>query len=69
MSTRARVIKFDEARGFGFVETDGGRSAFVHVNDVAGRWYLNVGELVDCRIEDTDRGPRAFDVHLLEDPC
>ncbi|OLF17621.1 cold-shock protein [Actinophytocola xanthii] len=56
-----KVVRFDEARGYGFVAPDiGGEDVFLHVNDITfDKRLLVPGARVDFEIEEGDRGPKA----------
>lgn len=63
-----RVLKFDEARGYGFVgQEDGGEDVFIHVNDLDfDKSLLATGARVEFEIEESGRGLKASAVQLLE---
>ncbi|WP_338702039.1 cold shock domain-containing protein [Streptomyces sp. Q6] len=63
-----RVVRFDGARGYGFIAPDdGGEDVFLHVNDLLiPESYLRTGLKVEFEIEDGDRGPKASSVRLAE---
>ncbi len=59
---RGIVVKFDEARGFGFIRAGKrGKSqdVFVHINDVAAREPLRVGQRVDFALVEGAKGACA----------
>jgi cold shock CspA family protein len=64
-----RVVRFDGARGYGFIAPDhGGEDVFLHVNDIEiPESYLRSGLAVEFEIEDGDRGLKASGVRLAED--
>jgi CspA family cold shock protein len=50
-------------RGYGFIETKkGNERLFVHRSDLMGAAYLQEGEKVEFKIEETKRGPKAINV-------
>lgn len=56
---------FNDAKGFGFIETDGGGGdVFVHHNDIQADGYrtLAEGEPVTFEVVDGEKGPRATNV-------
>jgi cold shock protein len=65
-----RIVRFDDMRGYGFITPDdGGEDVFVHANDLRDEKYrYRAGLRVGFEVEDGDRGLKASDVHLLEQP-
>ncbi|HWR73812.1 MAG TPA: cold-shock protein [Nitrospirota bacterium] len=64
MST-GKVKWFNEAKGYGFIEPDGGgRDVFVHYSAIQGEGYktLSEGQLVDFDIIQGEKGPQASNV-------
>ncbi|MEV6166402.1 cold shock domain-containing protein [Streptomyces sp. NPDC052052] len=63
-----RVVRFDGARGYGFISPDhGGEDVFLHVNDMLiPESYVRTGTAVEFEIEDGDRGLKASSVRLAE---
>jgi len=61
-----RVVRFDSARGYGFISPDdGGEDVFLHVNDMLmPESQIRRGVAVEFEIEDGERGPKASDVRL-----
>ena len=61
-----RVIRFDGARGYGFIAPDqGGEDVFLHVNDMLiPESYVRQGLAVEFEIDEGDRGPKASSVRL-----
>jgi CspA family cold shock protein len=62
---------FNEAKGYGFIERDGGGvDLFVHYNDVEGTGYktLKEGERVEFEVEEGSPGkkPKAARVRVIE---
>jgi len=63
MATQGIVVKFDAARGFGFVRLPGSATdAFVHISDVVGRVELVPGQQVSCELAETPKGLAAKNV-------
>lgn len=61
-----KVKWFDNKRGFGFISQDEGqKDVFVHHTSIMGGGYktLQEGELVDFEIVNSDKGPKAQNVH------
>ena len=65
MSTvTGRVKWFDEKKGFGFIEREGGSDVFVHFRSITGSGFktLSDGQEVEFEVEDGEKGPgRIFD--------
>jgi len=56
---------FNDAKGFGFIEREGGKDVFVHfsaINGGDGRKTLRDGQKVTMKVVDGDKGPQAEDV-------
>ncbi|AQS65819.1 cold-shock protein [Streptomyces pactum] len=64
-----RVIRFDSARGYGFIApAKGGEDIFLHVNDLLiPESYLRPGLEVEFEIEDGGRGLKASNVRLTQE--
>jgi cold shock protein len=60
-----KVKWFDNKRGFGFIAQDSGRDIFVHHTSIQGKGYKTLleGELVNFDIIDSEKGPKAQNVH------
>ncbi len=58
---------FNEKKGFGFIQQDGGGDLFVHYSAIksAGFKSLQEGQRVQFEVETTDRGPKAKDVEMM----
>lgn len=66
MTTKGTVVRYIPDRGFGFVQVARTKeSIFFHVNDVAGKLVLQVGDLVEFQIEPNSKGGRAVSVKLI----
>ncbi len=62
------VVKwFNNSKGFGFIEQEGGKDVFVHHTGIAGTGFksLNEGDRVSFDIEDGQKGPAAKNVTVL----
>ncbi len=70
MVVTGRIVRFDDVRGYGFIAPDdGGEDVFVHANDLRDeKNRYRAGLRVGFEVEDGDRGLKASDVHLLEQP-
>ena len=62
-----KVKWFDEKKGFGFIEREGGSDVFVHFRAIAGNGFktLAEGQQVEFDIEDGAKGPQALNVNVL----
>jgi len=64
MST-GKVKWFNESKGYGFIEPDGGgRDVFVHYSAIQGEGYttLSEGQLVEFDVTQGEKGPQASNV-------
>jgi CspA family cold shock protein len=62
------VVKwFDEKKGYGFIEQEGGPDVFVHHSGINGFGFktLNEGELVSFDIEEGRRGLATVNVTVV----
>lgn len=62
------VVKwFNDAKGYGFIEREGGEDVFVHYSAILGDGFktLAEGQQVEFELTDTPRGPQASAVVRL----
>lgn len=68
MRTQGTVKWFNDAKGFGFIQPDGGeRDCFVHHSAIQGEGFksLGEGERVEFDMVDGQKGPAAENVARL----
>ena len=59
------IVKwFNDKKGFGFIERDGGADVFVHYRSIVGDGHktLSDGQSVTFEVTDTEKGPQADNV-------
>ncbi|MFF7247540.1 cold shock domain-containing protein [Embleya sp. NPDC008237] len=66
-----RLVRFDEARGYGFITPHaGGSDVFMHANEfLSDKQFLKPGTLVEFDTATGDRGLRAIAVRTVEGPA
>ncbi|MFQ5486152.1 MAG: cold-shock protein [Desulfobacterales bacterium] len=62
-----RVKWFNDAKGYGFIETEEGQDVFVHFSAISGTGFrsLREGEQVEFEVVSDDKGPKAANVTKL----
>ncbi len=62
-----KVKWFNNAKGYGFIEQDGGSDVFVHYSAIQGSGYrsLEEGQQVEFEISQGPKGPQAANVRLI----
>ncbi|HZE88258.1 MAG TPA: cold-shock protein [Verrucomicrobiae bacterium] len=62
-----KVKWFNNAKGYGFIEQDGGSDVFVHYSAIQGAGYrsLEEGQQVEFEISQGPKGPQAANVRLI----
>jgi CspA family cold shock protein len=65
--TTGTVKWFDAAKGFGFIQREGGTDLFVHFSAVRGDGYRNLeeGQSVEFNVEQGRKGLQATDVTVV----
>ena len=59
-----KVKWFNNSKGYGFIENEGGGDVFVHYSAIQGDGFktLNEGEGVEFEVSQGDKGPQAVNV-------
>jgi CspA family cold shock protein len=62
--TTGTVKWFNDAKGFGFIQREGGPDVFVHFSAIAGGGFKSLaeGDKVEFDIVDGQKGPQAANV-------
>ena len=65
--TKGRVKWFNDAKGYGFIEHEGGEDVFVHFTAIQtdGFKTLAEGQQVEFEVTDGKKGPQAANVLKL----
>jgi cold shock protein len=60
-----KVKWFNNDKGYGFIEAEGGTDVFVHYSDIQEEGFkaLNEGDSVEFEITQGPKGPKAANVH------
>ncbi|GAB4534735.1 MAG: cold-shock protein [Thermodesulfovibrionia bacterium] len=58
---------FNETKGYGFIQREGGPDIFVHYSAIKGDGYKTLveGQKVEFEIAEGDKGPKAINVVKL----
>jgi len=65
---RGRVKRFDEKKGYGFIQQEGGGpDVFVHYSDIVGEGFrtLSPGDEVEFDLIEGDKGLKALNVRKI----
>jgi CspA family cold shock protein len=62
-----RVKWFNDAKGYGFIETEDGQDIFVHFSAINAQGFktLREGEQVEFEVVQDEKGPKASNVTKL----
>jgi CspA family cold shock protein len=65
--TKGRVKWFNDQKGYGFIEVEGGKDVFVHHSSIQGEGFksLKEGDEVEFEISQGAKGPQATNVKLV----
>jgi CspA family cold shock protein len=68
MRITGKVKWFNNAKGYGFIERDGGSDVFVHYSAIQGDGYRNVeeGALVRFEVKKGPKGLQAANVERIQ---
>jgi CspA family cold shock protein len=63
-----KVKWFNDSKGFGFIEREGGKDVFVHYTAISGEGFktLPEGAQVEFELLETERGPQAANVSVVK---
>jgi cold shock protein len=59
---KGTIIWFAPFKNFGFISGQDGNNLFIHSNALAKGTILNVDDLVEYTIEESEQGPKAINV-------
>ncbi len=64
MKLIGRVKWFNDSKGYGFIEQEGGRDIFVHYSAIQGEGFKSLaeGQSVEFEITEGAKGPQATNV-------
>ncbi len=67
MKLTGKVKWFNDSKGYGFIEQEGGRDIFVHYTAIQGDGFKSLaeGQKVEFEITDGAKGPQATKVVKL----
>ena len=67
MRITGKVKWFNNAKGYGFIEREGGSDVFVHYSNIAGSGYRSLaeGQRVEFEVGPGRKGPEALNVNAI----
>lgn len=67
MKLTGRVKWFNDSKGYGFIEQEGGRDIFVHYTAIQGDGFKSLaeGQKVEFEVTEGSKGPQATKVVKL----
>lgn len=68
MSEKGTVKWFNISKGYGFIERESGKDVFVHFSNIVQEGFesLKDGQQVTFDVEESERGPQAVEVKILD---
>lgn len=63
-----KVKWFNNSKGYGFIEQEGGNDVFVHFSAITGSGYktLEEGQHVEFEVTQGPKGPQAANVRVVQ---
>ncbi len=63
-----KVKWFNNSKGYGFIEQEGGNDVFVHFSAITGSGYktLEEGQAVEFEVTQGPKGPQAANVRVVQ---
>ncbi len=68
MALSGTIKWFNESKGYGFIEYEGGSDVFVHYSAIQGDGYKTLieGDKVEFEIAEGEKGPKATNVVKIQ---